>query len=158
MTKKTSNHFAAFFFIVCRANYIVITHNCEKKILECGTGFLNRRHFEFYHGDAPCFKFDILNLNFPPFLCENCKKVFFCCLPGSNPGPSSCGASMLPQDHQVWCKLGGKIQQYNHMWREIQIEYVELEERGIPMVKFLFWMFNLAVPNSSTYKYVRCYF
>ena len=51
---------------------------------------------------------------------------------------------MLPQDHQVWYKLGGKIQQYNHMWREIQIEYVELEERGIPMVKFLFWMFNLA--------------
>ena len=78
-------------------------------------------------------------------------KRFFCCLPGSNPGPSSCEASMpmLPQNHQVWYKLGGKIQQYNHMWREIQIEYVELEERGIPMVKFLFWMFNLAVPNSK---------
>ena len=37
-------------------------------LVECGTGFLNRRHFEFYHGDAPCFKFYILNLNFPPFL------------------------------------------------------------------------------------------
>ena len=34
--------------------------------LETWTGILNRRHFEFSHGDAPCFKFDILNLNFPP--------------------------------------------------------------------------------------------
>ena len=38
----------------------------SKKLLEMGTAILNRRHFDFYHGDAPCFKLDILNLNFPP--------------------------------------------------------------------------------------------
>ena len=41
------------------------------KILEMGTGILNRRHFVFYHGDAPCFKLDILNLNFPPHRYKN---------------------------------------------------------------------------------------
>ena len=36
-----------------------------------GTSILNRRHFVFYHGDAPCFKLDILNLNFPPHRYKN---------------------------------------------------------------------------------------
>ena len=68
--------------------------------LETGTGFLNRRHFDFYHGDAPCFKFDILNLNFPPLLVEKCKNVFFAGCQNSNPGPSSCQPSMLPLDQR----------------------------------------------------------
>ena len=46
-------------------------------MLEMGTGILNRRHFVFCHGDAPCSKFDILTLNFPPFLVEKCKNVFY---------------------------------------------------------------------------------
>ena len=40
-----------------------------------GTGILNRRHFDFYHEDAPCFKLDILNLNFPPHMLI---VLFFC--------------------------------------------------------------------------------
>ena len=43
--------------------------------LEMGTGILNRRHFDFYHEDAPCFKLDILNLNFPPHMVI---VLFFC--------------------------------------------------------------------------------
>ena len=56
---------------------------CEKRrlsktkqklwFLEMGTGILNRRHFVFYHGDAPCFKLDIFNLNFPPLLVKSGK-------------------------------------------------------------------------------------
>jgi len=38
----------------------------DKILVEMGTGILNSRHFDFYHEDAPCFKLDILNLNFPP--------------------------------------------------------------------------------------------
>ena len=96
-------------------------------MVETGTGFLNRRHFEFYHGDAPCFKFDILNLNFPPFLGENCKKFLLSCLLGSNPGPSPCEASMLPQDHRVWYKLSGKKStRYNQKKTIISFEPVLL--------------------------------
>ena len=47
----------------------------DAKMLEIRTGNLNRRHFDFYHEDAPCFKLDILNLNFPPHMVI---VLFFC--------------------------------------------------------------------------------
>ena len=37
--EEDKQSFRSFFFIVCRVNYIVITHNCKKKIL-------TRRNFE----------------------------------------------------------------------------------------------------------------
>ena len=114
--------------------------------------FLEQTPFWILPWGCPLFQVRHTQFEFPAIFMWKLQKGLYCCLPGSNPGPSSCEASMLPQDHQVWYKLSGKIQQYNHMWREIQIEYVEFEERGIPMVKFLFWMFNLAVPISSTSK------
>ena len=52
-----------------------------------------------------------------------------------NPGPTACEASMLPQDQQVRYKFLRKIKVHNHMWREIQSDYVELERRSILMVK-----------------------
>ena len=111
--------------------------------------FLEQTPFWILPWGCPLFQVRHTQFEFPAIFGWKLQKGLFSCLLGSNPGPSSCEASMLPQDHQVWYKLSGKIQQYNHMWREIQIEYVELEERGIPMVKFSFWMFNLAVPISK---------
>ena len=68
-------------------------------LLETGTGILNRRHFDFSHEDAPCFKFDILTLNFPPLLGENAKRTSH--HQNSNLGPANCGLSMLPRDQRA---------------------------------------------------------
>ena len=44
-------------------------------LLETGTGILNRRHFDFSHEDAPCFKFDICtHFEFPATFGGKCKK------------------------------------------------------------------------------------
>ena len=65
-----------------------------------GTCFLNRRHFVFYHGDAPSSKLDILTLNFPPILVGKCKNVFFGGYQNSNPGPPVCQPGILPLDQR----------------------------------------------------------
>ena len=102
-----------------------------------GTGILNRRHFVFYHGDAPCFKLDILNLNFPPHRYKNTilnlnyyqilVGLEVACPAGTREVPGS--SSGDPQSKK-------DIFAFSHQkWREIQSEYVEFGTRSIPMVK-----------------------
>ena len=102
--------------------------------LEMGTGILNRRHFDFYHEDAPCFKLDILNLNFPPLLVEKCKKVFTVArirTPDLLLMSQAC--YLKTNENLLICRVKNCV--FKPVWREIQIENVQLETRSIPMVK-----------------------
>ena len=99
-----------------------------------GTGILNRRHFDFYHEDAPCFKLDILNLNFPPHLVEKCKKGFaFIRIRTPDLLLMSWACYLKTNEDLLTCNVKNCVSK--PVWREIQIENVQLETRSIPMVK-----------------------
>ena len=83
--------------------------------LEMGTGILNRRHFVFYHGDAPCSKFDILTLNFPPLLVEKCKNVFQRS-PGLEPGTSRVPAKhATSRPTRIWWFISVELCFYSYV-------------------------------------------
>ena len=70
------------------------------------------------------------------FLWKMQKYLTFCRRQNSNPGPFACEPDMLPQDQWGGYVFAVKNSSYQCMWREIQSEYVQLETRGILMVKF----------------------
>ena len=99
-----------------------------------GTGILNRRHFDFSHEDAPCFKLDILNLNFPPH------RVIYTIFDHLNHQILvGLEVACTVHNHKVWGSSSGDSKDLfaflHQKWREIQIEYVQLETRSILMVK-----------------------
>ena len=103
-------------------------------MLETGTGILNRPHFDFYHEDAPCFKLDILNLNFPPLLVEKCKKVF-AVTRIRTPDLLLMSLACYLKTNENLLIYDVKNCVFKPVWREIQIENVQLETRSILMVK-----------------------
>ena len=63
--------------------------------------YLEQTPFCFLPWGCPWFQVRHIQFEFPATFDGKMQKGLICCLPDSNPGPTACEASMLPQDLPV---------------------------------------------------------